>query len=191
MPVLTRWFVALSLVFVAAAMPVIADIRDDAEPVLRLRLADPILDAAPKPFLRPRLSEDVTSKPAPVPMPVVTLEEVGRVGKMAYISTPHPNLVVAVGATENRSEIGRQIDRAIMDMTPQNSLYDMDQDSMPFIGFGLRAGTRDRGWAVDATIGAGLMNTAETARLAEWSYGGAPDTIETEARANVRLRYRF
>jgi len=185
-----RWFVALSLGVFAAAMPVIADIRDD-EPVLRLRLTDPILDAAPKPFLRPRLSEDVTARSAPMPMPVVTLEEVGRVSKLAYISTPHPNLVVAVGATEDRSELGRQIDRAIMDMTPENSLYDMDQDSMPFIGFGLRAGQQRQGWAFDATVGAGLINEAETARLAEWSYSEASDRLEPEARAHVRLRYRF
>lgn len=186
-----RWFVALSLVSVAAVMPVIADIRDDHEPVLRLRLTDPVLDAAPKPFLRPRLSEDVTTRSAPMPMPVVTLEEVGRVSKLAYISTPHPNLVVAVGATEDRSELGRQIDRAIMDMTPENRLYEMDQDSMPFIGLGLRAGQQSQGWAVDATVGAGLVNTAETARLAEWSYSEAPDAFEPEARAHVRLRYRF
>lgn len=186
-----RTFVAISLVIVAAAMPVIADIRDETEPVLRLRLTDPLLDAAPGPILRPRLSDDVTFKPAPVPMPAVTLETVGRVGKFAYVSTPHPNVVVAVGATEDRSEVGRQIDRALMDMTPENRLYQKANDSMPFIGFGLRAGQRDRGWAVDATVGAGLVNAAESARLADWSYSEAVDRLETEARANVRLAYRF
>lgn len=182
---------AVLVAAIAVAAPVIADARNDAEPVLRLRLSDPLLDTAPKPFLRPRLSENVTGKTPSVPMPSVTLEDAGHVGKFAYLSTPHPNLVVAIGATEDRSELGRQIDRAIMDMTPENRLYQTDRDRMPFLGLGVRTGRRDRGWTMDATVGAGLMNRAESARLTDWTYGEAIDSVETEARANVRLRYRF
>lgn len=182
---------AFVLASVAMAAPVIASKIADSEPVLRLRLSDPLLDAAPKPFLRPRFSDSVTAAQPSVPMPAVTVERAGRVGKFAYISTPHPNILVAIGATADRSEIGRQIDRAIMDMAPDNRLYQTNQDSAPFIGLGLRAGERDRGWAVDATIGAGLLNMAEDGRLTDWRYGDAYTGYEAEARGNVRLRYRF
>ncbi|MEL7541054.1 MAG: hypothetical protein AAGJ51_09145 [Pseudomonadota bacterium] len=126
-----------------------------------------------------------------VPMPAVSVEKAGRVGQFAYISTPHPNVVVAVGATEDRSEIGRQIDRAIMDLAPENRLYETRQDSALFIGFGLRAGQRQRGWAFDATVGAGLINKAEAGRLTDWRYSESTTGYEPEARGNVRLRYRF
>lgn len=182
---------ACVLASVAMAAPVIASKIADSEPVLRLRLSDPLLDTAPKPFLRPRFSDNVTAATPSVPMPAVTIERAGRVGQFAYISTPHPNVVIAVGATEDRSELGRQIDRAIIEMTPENRLYQTRQDSAPFIGVGLRAGQRQRGWAVDATVGAGLLNTAEAGRLTDWQYGDPHTGYEPEARGNVRLRYRF
>ncbi|MEM7638980.1 MAG: hypothetical protein AAF269_07940 [Pseudomonadota bacterium] len=182
---------AFVLACMAGAAPVLASKIAESEPVLRLRLSDPLLDAAPKPFLRPRFSDNVTAAPASVPMPAITVEKAGRVGNFAYISTPHPNLVVAIGATEDRSELGRQIDRAIIELTPENRLYPMQQDSAPFIGFGMRAGQRDRGWAVDATVGAGLLNAAEHGRLTDWGYADSPNGYEAEARGNVRVRYRF
>ncbi|MEO1554459.1 MAG: hypothetical protein AAFR82_11055 [Pseudomonadota bacterium] len=182
---------ALVLASVAGAAPVIASKSADTEPVLRLRLSDPLLDAVPKPFLlRPRFSDSVTTPPATVPLPAVTMEKAGRIGSFAYISTPHPNLVVAVGATEDRSELGRQIDRAITDMAPENRLYKTGHDSAPFIGFGLRAG-QARGWAVDATVGASLLSAAESGRLTDWHYSEPANGVQAEARGNIRLRYRF
>ena len=189
---LARLVFAFLLAGVAGVAPVIASKIADSEPVLRLRLNDPLLDVAPqKPVLRPRFSDGVSTSTPTVPMPAVTLEQAGRVGKFAFISTPHPNVVLAVGATEDRSEIGRQIDRAIMDMAPENRLYQTRQDSAPFIGIGVRAGQRQRGWAVDATLGAGLLNTAEAGRLTDWRYSDPSTGMEPEARGNVRLRYRF
>ena len=86
----------------------------DDEPVLRLRLQDPSLDRVPAEQLRPRFDARVTRVSEPVPMPKVTVSDTGRVGKFAYLSTPHPNLVIAVGSTDDASEVGRQIDRTIL-----------------------------------------------------------------------------
>lgn len=186
-----KLWVALSVTVTTMAIPVIADRALDSEPVLRLRLSDPILDAAPKPFLRPRLSDNVTTLSKPLPVPEMTVEDSGRVGKFALIPTPHRNVVVAIGATDNRTELGRQIDRAIMEMTPHDRLYETREDAAPFIGFGLRAGRANRGWGFNATIGASLVTQAETARLASFDQVETIDGYETEARANLRLSYRF
>lgn len=188
---LVRSFIALLLAVVTVAVPVIADKLVDSEPVLRLRLTDPLLDAAPRPLLRPRFDAAITAAPVTVPMPAVTVEDAGRVGRFAYVSTPHPNIVVAIGATDDHAELGRQIDRAMTNMAPGNTLYQTRHDSAPFIGFGLRAGEPDRGWAVDATFGAGLYNQSEAARLADWKVAEQASGYDAEARANVRLRYRF
>lgn len=191
--VLARLCIALSVAAATMTATVIADSSIDSEPVLRLRLADPILDAAPQPLiaqrLRPRLNFSVTTEPAP--MPAVSVEQAGRVGNFAYISTPHPNLVVAVGSTEDHSELGRQIDRAMLDMASGTRLYDQQHDKTPFVGVGFRTGSQNRGWAFDATVGAGLISAADDARLANWAFTETIDGYETEARANLRLRYSF
>ena len=193
--VLARLCIVLSVAAATMTATVIADSSLDSEPVLRLRLSDPILDAAPRPTLiqrlRPRLNAEVAAQPASVPMPAVSVEDSGRVGKFAYISTPHPNMVVAIGATEDHTELGRQIDRAMLDMTSGANLYEHAHDSAPFVGLGFRAGAQDRGWAFDATIGAGVINASEDARLANWEYTGTEKRYETEGRANLRLRYKF
>lgn len=188
---LIRALIAVSLSLVTAAVPVIADKLVDSEPVLRLRLSDPLLDAAPKPLLRPRFNADVMTARAPVPMPAISLEDAGRIGKYAFVSTPHPNLVVAIGATEDSAELGRQIDRALIEMAPGNQLYQTRHDSAPFIGLGVRGGKPDRGWAMDATFGARLSNGSEAARVASWSAAEQTASFDAEARANIRLRYRF
>jgi len=188
---LIRALTVLSLAVVSAAIPVIADKLVDAEPVLRLRMSDPLLDAAPRPVLRPRFDAGVSTIPGTVPMPAVSLEDAGRVGKFAFVSTPHPNIVVAVGATDDSKEVGRQIDRAMMNMAPGKGLYQTRHDSAPFIGLGVRTGQSDRGWVMDATIGAGLFNASDAARLTEWSASDQAESYNIETRANVRLRYRF
>lgn len=188
---LARSFVALSIAIATAAMPVIADMPEAAEPVLRLRLTDPISVAASGPILRPRLSDNVTDKPAPVPMPDVTLNTAGRVGKFAQISTPHPNLVVTVGATRDTSEIGRQIDRAILEMTRGDLLFNRQSDSAPFLGLGVRSGSPQGGWSADAAIGVGVFNPPDHSRL----YGPAANVLaapyQTEASAHFKLQYTF
>ena len=188
---LIRAFIALSLTVVTAAVPVIADKLVDAEPVLRLRLSDPLLDAAPRPVLRPRFNASVTRAPVTVPMPAISVEDAGRVGRFAFVSTPHPNVVVAVGATDDSAELGRQIDRAMMDMAPGHGFYQKRHDSAPFIGLGVRAGHTDRGWAMDATVGAGLFNGSEAARLSRLDASDQDATYKAATRANIRLRYRF
>lgn len=188
---LARYLIALSMTIATLTVPVIADRAIDREPVLRLRLSDPILDALPKPFLRPRLSDNVTTPSESVPMPKMTFEDAGKVGKFAFIPTAHRNVVVAVGATDDRTEVGRQIDRAIMEMTPNDRLYQSRQDSAPFIGFGFRAGQSDRGWAFNATIGASMVTQSEAARLMISDEIETADGYDAEARANLRLRYRF
>ncbi len=188
---LRRAVIAVSLSLLVATVPVIADKLVDAEPVLRLRLSDPLLDAAPRPVLRPRFSANIITARATVPMPAISLEDAGRTGTYAFVSTPHPNVVVAVGATHDSAEIGRQIDRALLDMAPGNQLYQTRHDGAPFIGLGVRAGKPDRGWAMDATLGAGLFNASDAARLTRWSAAEQTASYETEARANIRLRYRF
>lgn len=186
-----RALITVSVSLVTATLPVIADKLVDAEPVLRLRLSDPLLDAARKPVLRPRFNAGVTSARVTVPMPAISHEDAGRIGTYAFVSTPHPNVVVAIGTTEDSAEVGRQIDRALLDMAPGNQLYQTRHDSAPFIGLGLRAGKPDRGLAMDATVGAGLFNGSEAARLTRWSAAEQTASYEAEARANIRLRYRF
>jgi len=188
---LIKTLVALSLILAAATAPVIADKLVDAEPVLRLRLSDPLLDAAPKPVLRPRFTASVTTALVTVPTPAISLEDAGRVGKFAFVATPHPNIVVVIGTTDDSAELGRKIDRAMMNMAPGKGLYQTRHDSAPFVGVGFRTGQPDRGWAMDATIGAGLFNVSDAARLSDWSASDQVASYNAETRANVRLRYRF
>lgn len=188
---LIRAFAVLSLILAATTAPVIASKRADTEPVLRLRLNDPVLNAAPRPFLRPRFNPSAMTAPSAVSMPAISIEEAGRVGKFAYVSTPHPNVVIAVGATDDAAEVGRQIDRAITNMASGNGLYQKRHDRAPFIGLGVRTGQQDRGWAMNATIGAGLMNASDAARLSEWKAPDETAGYAAETRANVQIRYRF
>jgi len=188
---LMRALIALALSIAATAAPVIADKLVDTEPVLRLRLNDPVIDAVSRPFLRPRFDPSTMAAPATVPMPAISIEDAGRVGKFAYVSTPHPNVIVAVGATDDSAELGRKIDRAMTNMASGNGLYQKRHDRAPFIGLGVRTGQQDRGWAMDATIGAGLLNTSDAARLSEWTAPEPSAVYTAETRANVRLRYRF
>lgn len=78
-----------------------------------------------------------------------------------------------------------------MDMAPDHGFYSSQQDKAPFIGVGVRTGQGARGWTFDASIGAGLLNSAETARLSDWTYGDEARRFDAEARGNMRLRYRF
>jgi len=187
---LMRAFIALSLTLAATA-PVIASKGVDTEPVLRLRLNDPVLNAAPRPFLRPRFNPSAMAAPSPVPMPAISIEEAGRVGKFAFVSTPHPNFAVAIGATDDSAELGRQIDRAMTNMASESGLFQKRHDRAPFIGLGVRTGQQDRGWAMDATIGAGLFNASEAARLSQWKAPDETAGYAAETRANVQIRYRF
>ncbi len=188
---LMRALIALSLTLAATTAPVIASKRVDTEPVLRLRLNDPVLNAAPRPFLRPRFNPSTMAAPLPVQMPAISVEEAGRVGKFAFVSTPHPNLAVAIGATDDSAELGRQIDRAMTNTASGNGLYQKRHDRAPFVGLGVRTGRQDRGWAMDATIGAGLFSASEAARLSEWKAPNEAAGYAAETRANVQIRYRF
>lgn len=175
----------------SAATSVFADSRGDSEPVLRLRFQDPLPAPSVAPVLRPRFDAGVTVQPAPVPMPRVSLQEAGRVGKFAYVATAHPNVVIAVGATEDRSELGRQIDRAMVSAAHSEPLFENGQDTAPFIGLGLRTSPSQNGWSLDASIGAGLMRQAEQSRIYGNSFSADRSGFEAEARANLRLRYSF
>ena len=188
---LKRALFATVILLGSAATSVIADSQDEAEPVLRLRFQDPQPAPSVAPVLRPRFDAGVTTQPAPVPMPRVSLQEAGRVGKFAYVSTAHPNVVIAVGATEDPSEIGRQMDRAMVGATTANPLFDHGQDTSPFIGLGLRTSTAPKGWSFDASIGAGLVNQAEDARIYGSKLALDRSGFEAEARANLRLKYSF
>lgn len=188
---LIRAFAALSLTLAATTAPVIASKGADREPVLRLRLNDPVLNAAPRPFLRPRFDPSTMAAPSAVPMPAISIEEAGRVGKFVYVSTPLRNVVVALGATDDSTEVGRQIDRAMTNMASGNGLYQKSPERAPFIGLGVRTGQQDRGWAMDATIGAGLFDTSDAARLSEWKTPDETAGYAAETRANIRVRYRF
>ena len=183
------FILAISLILSVAG--VIAQHGGDEEPVLRLRLQDQTPAPARHVMLRPRFDTAVTSPSQPVPMPKVRVHKPGPVGTFAFVSTAHPNLVLAIGSSEDRSELGRQIDRAIVNTGQRSQLYDHARDRAPFIGLGLQAGAAKTGWSMDATIGASLVDRAEPARVF-----GALDVqqtaaLEAEARANFRLRYRF
>ena len=187
----TKSLCILVITIVAAAAGVVAERVVDDEPVLRLRLVDQTPMPARAVKLRPRFDGNATARSQRVPVPKVQMQRSGRVGTFSYVSTPHPNLVVAVGSTEDRSELGRQIDRAIIDMGGAKPLYDHDQDRAPFIGVGVQAQVAKTGWVMDASVGANFVNRAEQTRVF-----GALDlqqtaALETEARANFRLRYRF
>lgn len=184
--------IALSLGLVTVtATTVVAGHSPDAEPVLRLRLQDPVAVPTTLPMLRPRFQADETPRIATVPVPRVTVEDAGRVGKFAFVRTPHPNLVIAVGAADDHAELGRQIDRAIMFDQRSSGFYDHNYDSAPFIGIGLKTNSPNRRWSVDATIGAGLMARQDHTRLSDVAFSDDADSFETEARANLRLRLAF
>lgn len=180
---------ALSLV--TAVTGVVAERVLDEDPVLRLRLTDRTPAPVRMVKLRPRFDTNLTSGGQMVPMPKVRVQDSGPVGKFAFVSTPHPNLVVAVGSTEDRSEIGRQIDRAVIEMGGAKPLFDHARDRAPFIGVGVQTKIAKTGWSMDATVGANFINRAEQVRTF-----GALDleqsaALEAKARANFRLRYRF
>lgn len=187
----TKPLCVIAIFMVSSASGVVAERAIDTEPVLRLRLQDVASTASVNVKLRPRFDAGVTVRSKPVPMPRVRLQRAGRVGSFAYVATPHPNLVVAVGSTVDRSEIGREIDRAIIGMARAKPLYDHSQDRAPFIGVGVQARVAKTGWAMDASIGANFINRAETPRVFGSLNMDQTAALETEGRANVRLRYRF
>ena len=184
-------FLLLIFVIVSAGITVIADIAPDEEPVLRLRFQDTIATPPQKPVLRPRMGSVATRPSEATVRSLVRVADAGRIGTFAYVSTPHPNLVFAVGAMEDRTEVGRQIDRAILGLGGENQLYNQTRDSAPFIGLGLRSNDFSSGWSVDATIGAGFTRGSDDARVVSSYSANQTDAFETEARANIRLKYSF
>ena len=184
-------FLLLVFVIVSAGVTVIADIAPDEEPVLRLRFQGTLATPPQKPNLRPRIGLVATPPSTSTVRPLVSVADAGRIGTFAYVATPHPNLVFAVGAMEDRTEVGRQIDRAILGLGGENQLYNQTQDSAPFIGLGLRSHESASGWSVDATIGAGFTRGSDDARVLSSYSANQTDAFETEARANLRLKYSF
>ncbi|NQY40329.1 MAG: hypothetical protein HRT80_09550 [Henriciella sp.] len=187
----TKTLIVLAISLALSITGVIAQHAADEEPIIRLRMQDQTPVPARQVALRPRFDAGVTAASQPVPMPKVSVQDPGPVGTFAFVSTGHPNLVLAVGSSEDRSELGRQIDRAIVNTGRRSGLYDHDRDRAPFIGVGLQTGTPASGWSMDATIGASLVYRAEQARVF-----GALDVqqaaaLEAEAWANFKLRYRF
>ena len=180
-----------SALLVMTAGAIAATTAIDDEPVLRLRLQDPLIDRVPAKQLRPRFDARVTQVSEPVPMPKVSVSDTGRVGKFAYVSTPHPNLVIAVGSTDDASEVGRQIDRTIFEMTRGEMLFNRQSDSAPFLGVGIRSGSAKRGWSSEATMGMGVVNTPEGSRLSASFQNASSERYEADARAHFRLRYAF
>lgn len=184
-------FLFLILAMASAGMAVVADIAQDDEPVLRLRFQDPLVTPTLNPVLRPRFDADVSSPSNAAPAPMVSVADAGRVGTFAFVSTPHPNLVFAIGAMEDRTEVGRQIDRAILGLGRESQLYDHTRDSAPFIGVGVRSNQRATGWSIDATIGAGFTRGSDDARVLSSFSVDQTQTLEAETRANLRLKYSF
>lgn len=185
----SAYLIAASLV--ASLAVVSADIAVDDDPVLRLRLTDPLPPPDRSFKLRPRFDAAVTHRSDPVPMPTVNLSEQGAIGRFAFVSTVHPNLVIAVGATDDRSELGRQIDRAVIEMARGENLFNRQSDRAPFIGLGVRSGSPHSGWSADATIGAGFLNPPDPSRVTAGLAAPLADRMEAETRAHMRLRYRF
>lgn len=184
-------FLLLVSVIASTGMAVLADIAQDEDPVLRLRFQDPLATPSLKPVLRPRFGMVASSPSRPSPPSLVSVADAGRVGTFAYVSTPHPNFVLAVGAMEDRTEVGRQIDRAVLGWGGENQLYNQTHDSAPFIGLGLRSNRSASGWSMDATIGAGFTRGSDDARVLSSFSANQTEAFETEARANLRLKYSF
>ncbi len=173
------------------AISVTADEAVDEEPVLRLRLTESSLAHVPPVPLRRRFDARVIAPGTALPQPQVTVQRADRTGRIAFISTPHPNLVLAVGATDDASELGRQIDRSITEMTRNEKLFNRQYDSAPYIGLGVRSGSNAAGWSADAAIGVGIFNTPDGTRLNQAVSDLASERYDTEARAHLKLRYRF
>ena len=177
---------------IGSAVAVIADAREESEPVLRLRFDDPVAPPATSFKLRPRLQLDVAvSLAAPQRLVEVSLEDAGQVGKFAYISTPHPNVIVTMGAADDATEIGRQIDRAMSLNAGSQDMFARPYDRAPFVGVGLRTRAAPYGWSADATIGAGWVNRPDPSRLTNTNSNFYEDDAQAQARAHLRLRYRF
>lgn len=187
----TKTLIVMAVCLALSISGVIAQHAVDDEPVLRLRLQDQTPAPARQAALRPRFDAGVTARSQPVPMPKVSVQKPGPVGTFAFVSTAHPNLVLAVGSSDDRSELGRQIDRAIVNKGRRSELYDHARDRAPFIGVGLQTGTSQTGWSMDATIGASLVGRTEQSRVFGALDLQQTDALEAEARANFRLRYRF
>ena len=175
----------------SAVISVAAQSAQDAEPVLRLRLQDPLAVEQPRQLLRPRFNPETARRALSNSVPQVRTDKDSQVGRFAYVSTPHPNLVIAVGAADDPSEMGRQIDRAIVGLGGTTELYNRSRDTAPFVGLGLQSGNTQRGWSMDASIGAHLLDQAEQARTFDAIAVQYRDGYEAEARANLRLRYKF
>ena len=173
------------------ATSVAADEAVDAESVLRLRLQDTEVTRMPALPLRSRFDAGVTTPSSAVPQSHVTVMQAGRTGKFALISTVHPNLVLAVGATDDASEVGRQIDRSIKEMTRSEKLFNRQSDSAPFIGLGVRSGSASAGWTGDATVGVGIFNAPDGTRLSGSVSHLASERYDANTCAHLKLRYRF
>lgn len=174
-----------------AALGVAAEAAINDDPVLRLSLLDsPPISALEVP-LRPRLEAPISDALTESAAPQVSVSEAGRVGKFAHISTPHPNLVVTVGATDDASELGRQIDRAILEMTRSDVLFNRQSDSAPFIGLGVRSGSIQTGWSADAAVGFGVFNPPDSSRLSGAAGNALAQQYQAEASAHFKLRYTF
>lgn len=182
----------LAVITAASTMGVVAahEAGED-EPLLRLTLQEATPVRVEDSVLRPRFTDEIGDPASPVPATRVRVSEVGRVGTFAYVPTPVPNVVVAVGATDDASELGRQIDRAIIEMTRGDMLFTRQSDSAPFIGMGMRSGSSRSGWSAEANMGVGMVNSPDASRLSGAFSDRATDTYEADARAHFRLRYTF
>lgn len=180
-----------AIVIGGAVTGVAADEALEEEPVLRLRLTDSVVSTLPSEQLRPRFEARLADAAGELAAPHVSVSEAGRVGKFAQISTPHPNLVLTVGATDDASEIGRQIDRAISEMTRGDLLFNRQSDSAPFIGLGVRSGSQQSGWSANAAIGVGVFNPPDNSRLYGTTSNLLADQYQAEAAAHFKLRYTF
>lgn len=174
-----------------AVAGVAADEALEDEPVLRLRFTDALVSTIPTEKLRPRFEARIDDATRDLPTRQVNVSEAGRIGRFAQISTPHPNLVLTVGATDDASEVGRQIDRAITEMTRGELLFNRQSDSAPFIGLGVRSGSPQTGWSADAAIGIGVFNPPDSSRLYGTSANVLADQYQAEPSAHFKLRYTF
>lgn len=184
----TTFILAASLATTSALS--VANSAERKQFLLRDRIAHPLTQAEAHIQLRPRLEKAISALQS-ASMPRLEVYDDGSVGRLAEIETPHPNLVLTVGAVHDTSELGRRIDRAIIQTPQDDPFFNNQGDRAPFIGIGLRRGATERGLSFGGSIGAAVMNEPDSSRLSVFHNDLLRDRYEVETRANLRVKYTF
>ena len=172
------------------ACPVLASAQDHGAGRLILQFeSDAVTDLVPQ----ARAESVLPIAAAELAQPEATMRtsEAGRIGTFAYVPTPYPNMTIALGASDDSSELGRQMDRAIVEMTRSETLFTRQHDSAPFIGLGIHSGSTQTGWSADASAGVGVFNTPEPSRLSATAQRVSAAAYAADPCGHVRVRYVF